>query len=53
MKQVKTIDEIKLRTWISLVEIIDLSPDNDWEKIGTYTNTFEYKHDLFILTSFI
>ena len=41
MKQVKTIDEIKLRTWISLVEIIDLSPDNDWEKIGTYTNTFE------------
>ena len=34
MKQVKTIDEIKLRTWINLVEIIDLSPDNDWEKIG-------------------
>lgn len=33
-KQSKTVDEIKLPTWNKLIEILDLSPDNDWENIG-------------------
>ena len=35
-KQNKTVDEIKLPTWNKLIEILDLSPDNDWENIGKY-----------------
>jgi hypothetical protein len=30
----KTVDEILLPTWNKLIEVLDLSPDNDWENIG-------------------
>ena len=29
-----TVDEIGLSTWRRLIEILDLSPENDWETIG-------------------
>ncbi len=35
---IHTVDEIKLSTWIKLIEILDLSPDNDWENIGFIMN---------------
>lgn len=31
-----TVDEIGLSTWRRLIEILDLSPDNDWENIANY-----------------
>jgi hypothetical protein len=39
-KQNKTVDEIKLPTWNKIIEILDLSPDNDWENIGNLKNFF-------------
>ena len=39
-KQIKTVDEIKLPTWNKLIEILDLSPDNDWESIGNFLTFF-------------
>ena len=29
-----TVDEIGLSTWRRLIDILDLSPENDWENIG-------------------
>ena len=39
-KQNKTVDEIKLPTWNKIIEILDLSPDNDWENIGKKQKKF-------------
>ena len=39
-KQNKTVDEIKLPTWNKIIEILDLSPENDWENIGNLKNFF-------------
>ena len=39
-----TVDEIGLSIWRRLIEILDLSPENDWENIGNYLNkTFIFK----------
>ncbi len=32
----KTVDEIIFPTWNRLIEILDLSPDNDWENIADH-----------------
>lgn len=33
-----TVDEIGLSTWRRLIDILDLSPENDWENIGNDQN---------------
>lgn len=43
-KQSKTVDEIKLPTWNKLIEILDLSPDNDWENIGLIFFLISFEH---------
>ena len=34
MKEFHTVDQIRLPVLNRLIEILDLSPDNDWENIG-------------------
>jgi hypothetical protein len=36
VRKPKTVDEIIFPTWNRLIEILDLSPDNDWENIANY-----------------
>lgn len=45
-KQNKTVDEIKLPTWNKLIEILDLSPDNDWENIARYFPKYFTQFDI-------
>lgn len=45
-QQPKTVDEIKLPTWNKLIEILDLSPDNDWESIARYFPKYFTQYDI-------